>query len=375
MAFRGLAVMLCQSSAGAASWSAALWRRDCRLRAVAGLALVVLFVPSGYSSAAARFWISAADALPPGPDPAPEAPSIMGANGIDRTLYIWAQPESGKKLRNFSLNLWTDNPSVVDFSSVQDSIVVYNGPEHETTQRFQYVHDSTQGLAPTGPSTFAPYRIRGIQGFSVSDDLVTYTGVGGNTCAPGDLYCVDPANGPPAWLIASVKTRAEVDSGLANYYLQIGQRGMNHSFNNVIETTSATSVIFGIGSVPEYNADADREKTFGNDSADVTLKAIRRMAGDYRVDGKVDARDYVIWRKKFAEPSWTYSPLPDGDGNGIVNALDLEAWKVTYGNMNMGGGGGGNASASVPEPTSGLLFVIGYFWIACGRGQRRRRTI
>jgi hypothetical protein len=68
------------------------------------------------------------------------------------------------------------------------------------------------------------------------------------------------------------------------------------------------------------------------------------LAGDYNNDGKVDAADYVVWRKNPADFG--------GDPAGY------NAWR-----MNFGAGGGGSGALSghvaVPEPATTLLLLLG----------------
>jgi hypothetical protein len=60
--------------------------------------------------------------------------------------------------------------------------------------------------------------------------------------------------------------------------------------------------------------------------------------GDFNEDGKVDAADYVVWRKLNPNDSAAY-----------------EIWVNNYGDANAGTGGG---NASVPEPTNAMLLGI-----------------
>ncbi|MEX2307362.1 MAG: PEP-CTERM sorting domain-containing protein [Pirellulales bacterium] len=234
--------------------------------AIGLLLLITLAAPLRVSADPAHFWISTSNIF----SPAPEAPAIDGVRDSVRYLHIWAQPPPGKRLQNFSLNLVAD-PAVVSF--VNSSIVVYN-PEIDGKKRFEFVYDASEGLTATGSSQFPPYQIRGMQGFSIRGVVpfvyggITYAGIGGTTC-DNDPYCAMTANGP-AWLLASVASRAITDSGSAQYFLRIGANGMNYAG----ESTSQTSVVFGTDSEPQYNASTDREKTLPNDTtADFVLNA------------------------------------------------------------------------------------------------------
>jgi hypothetical protein len=75
------------------------------------------------------------------------------------------------------------------------------------------------------------------------------------------------------------------------------------------------------------------------------------LPGDYNLDGRVDAADYVVWRKT------------DGSQSGY------ELWRTNFGRT-AGLGAGNSATAAVPEP-AGILIVL----TAASAGLvRRRRT-
>jgi hypothetical protein len=75
------------------------------------------------------------------------------------------------------------------------------------------------------------------------------------------------------------------------------------------------------------------------------------ITGDYNHDGKVDAADYVIWRK-----------------TGINGAQGYTDWRSNFGTGGPGAGSG-LGGASVPEPASAVLLVIGL----AAFGSRRRK--
>jgi hypothetical protein len=74
------------------------------------------------------------------------------------------------------------------------------------------------------------------------------------------------------------------------------------------------------------------------------------LLGDFNEDGKVDAADYVIWRKNGS------SPLPN-DGGAADSAARFTLWKANFGNMLVTGGGSGGGA--VPEPSSMMLVLLG----------------
>jgi hypothetical protein len=88
------------------------------------------------------------------------------------------------------------------------------------------------------------------------------------------------------------------------------------------------------------------------------------IAGDFNEDGKVDAADYVKWRKNTAN-----NPLPNDDGL-TTQADRFTLWRANFGEMEMPGGG---ASGAVPEPSSAVLLSLAAMAIL-GRGVRASRS-
>jgi hypothetical protein len=75
------------------------------------------------------------------------------------------------------------------------------------------------------------------------------------------------------------------------------------------------------------------------------------VPGDFNEDDKVDAADYVLWRKN----ETANNPLPNDDGLA-TQADRFNLWRENFGEMEMPGGGAGGA---VPEPAAALLLVVG----------------
>jgi hypothetical protein len=76
------------------------------------------------------------------------------------------------------------------------------------------------------------------------------------------------------------------------------------------------------------------------------------LAGDFNSDGKVDAADYVVWRKGAAAPA------------------DYNTWRANYGAATASGSGSAGASpsqAAVPEPAGLVLMLIGMIGLLAGR--------
>jgi hypothetical protein len=80
------------------------------------------------------------------------------------------------------------------------------------------------------------------------------------------------------------------------------------------------------------------------------------LAGDYTRDGKVDAGDYLLWRRTLgANVSWFYGA--DGSGNRIIDAADYDRWSVAYGALSANAAA--VSGATIPEPTTATTLLIG----------------
>ena len=83
------------------------------------------------------------------------------------------------------------------------------------------------------------------------------------------------------------------------------------------------------------------------------------LAGDYNHDDRVDAADYVVWRKALNS---TTQLAADGSLNGIVDMADLTVWRGNFGATFPASGSGSGSGFSldmVPEPTGWGLCLFG----------------
>jgi hypothetical protein len=89
------------------------------------------------------------------------------------------------------------------------------------------------------------------------------------------------------------------------------------------------------------------------------------LAGDFNDDGKVDAADYVVWRKN----ETANSPLPND--NGLTTQADrFNLWRANFGNP-MGSGSSSGTAGSVPEPATMLLLLVAIAGLPAARSRRR----
>ncbi len=130
------------------------------------------------------------------------------------------------------------------------------------------------------------------------------------------------------------------------------------SHSGSLESTGTGSIdsieiaLFGNGSGNGLVSAAGRptgEREFFFNNLQITSAGI---AGDYNQDGKVDASDYVAWRKTLNQfvPQGTGA---DGDRDGMITQADYNIWRANYGLPS----GAGMAATTVPEPSERSLVV------------------
>jgi hypothetical protein len=84
------------------------------------------------------------------------------------------------------------------------------------------------------------------------------------------------------------------------------------------------------------------------------------VPGDYNEDNKVDAADYVVWRKY----NGGGTALPNDNRLGTpISSAHYDLWRTNFGSSIPGSGSG--ASAAVPEPSAAMLLLtamVGLWW-------------
>jgi DNA-binding beta-propeller fold protein YncE len=94
----------------------------------------------------------------------------------------------------------------------------------------------------------------------------------------------------------------------------------------------------------------------------------KTLVGDFDGDGDVDPDDYDKWKSDFGK--WVAAGNgADGNGDGIVNAADYTVWR-----NNLSGSQDLGHAAGVPEPSAGLLAMIGLMLALGTRSKKMFRS-
>ncbi len=120
------------------------------------------------------------------------------------------------------------------------------------------------------------------------------------------------------------------------------------------------SLLFGTGATA-LDVTSFAEDSFGNLYFMTIGGGIYRInsdafaQGDYNLSGTVDGRDFLIWQRQRGT-SVTANSGADGNGDGMVNDLDLAIWQDHYGEVAMLSAN--QTALSVPEPMTIALFLM-----------------
>lgn len=139
--------------------------------------------------------------------------------------------------------------------------------------------------------------------------------------------------------------------------------GASNMFTAMLDTSSA-----GTFTASYTLSFSDEDLPGATTLADLTLNLMGTVEAaivenaDFNGDNFVDGSDFLIWQTGFG----IGTTLAEGDANddNSVDALDLAVWETQYGVSPLA------SAASVPEPTAGLLMLLGMAWVGRrGRGR------
>ncbi len=132
----------------------------------------------------------------------------------------------------------------------------------------------------------------------------------------------------------------------------VGSNAIPGGGNATFDATLATACVGQFSAT--YLVQVSDEDLVGANSSFMVLNLAGQvigqpLAGDYDMDGDVDAEDYTVWTMDFGS---TTNLAADGSGNGIVDAEDFTIWRDNLGASHP------TCSSSVPESSGWLLVAL-----------------
>ncbi len=115
--------------------------------------------------------------------------------------------------------------------------------------------------------------------------------------------------------------------------------------------TTAKNIILNLAVGGDFGGDPDGTTVFPQTMLIDYVRVWHRqtgLTGDYNGDGRVDAADYVVWRKSVGQSG--IGLIADGSGNGSVGQEDYDDWRQNFGSNNLLSAAS-IAALSVPEPS------------------------
>ena len=321
------------------------------------LLCAVVLIGLSRPAMATNFWLSATGNVVTGSAPpvnAGAAETINHHSGTTSgTIFVWARPDSGETLLNWSLRLLSSDSSILTFtSSSVESLNPILGdtgtPDFDDIVRWEFVDE------PTGDSS----SITDIQGVNIFQVDRTGVGIGpDNTGTPYSDSFYDSVN--DAFLLSQIDYTLTGTLGQTNLFLQIGEQGLN----NLGQTSSQTSAVLGdLTDLPALNGESGRMQSSVNVDAIISV-----TNADFDSDSDIDGKDFLTWQRGFGLASPTFAQ-GDANDDDAVDGLDLTAWEQQF-----GGPPALSALQTVPEPSGLVLSLVGCFIL--WPGQRLRRFL
>lgn len=171
------------------------------------------------------------------------------------------------------------------------------------------------------------------------------------------LYVIDPTASYNVVKTINLSTSINTARDMAldkNGNLFISQFGGTGTTGAAIDFIPAANILNPATLTDNSSIDWYTTSTLASFSGiDIGFGAAAGLTGDYNGDGKVDARDYVVWRD-----------------TGINGAQGYTDWRNHFGATSGSGSSLGSAT-SVPEPASVMLLALASCWgLIAGRPQR-----
>jgi hypothetical protein len=110
---------------------------------------------------------------------------------------------------------------------------------------------------------------------------------------------------------------------------------------------------------------------WGDNAIQVVQQARPEVLGDYNQNGKVDAADYVVWRKLLGPGAL---PNEGGVSNNLVDEADYQFWRSRFGATAETPPGVGSMVSSVPDPSTCALLLLGVLPTLISHRRRRSHS-
>ncbi|HEY3393537.1 MAG TPA: LamG-like jellyroll fold domain-containing protein [Lacipirellulaceae bacterium] len=274
----------------------------------------------------------------------------LNASGTNERLTVWLDPtgvETGGTTAQVEANVLTDLNALIGTLHMQGSV-----PGAPTPLGRSFIDDVAIGTAWNSVAEVDVPRLtlridpmtggaRIVNTSSVALELNSYS-----------IESEDGSLNPAGW---NSLDNQDVGNWLEN--LATADQLVETSFEG--STTVSPGGQLSLGNLFTANAMQDVTARFGTLDGLVNLLPVEygpdvSLEGDFNGDGKVDAADYVVWRKT------------DGSQPGYV------AWRANFGRT---AGASAAASAAVPEPGMvGLILLAAFGAVQLGHWKRADRT-
>jgi hypothetical protein len=134
---------------------------------------------------------------------------------------------------------------------------------------------------------------------------------------------------------------------------------------NILATSTVVQGDFSSVVLPALTSGLAWDLVYGANS--VALRVI--LQGDYNRDNRVDAADYILWRRTFNRN------VPNGEGadsnyDGVINVLDFNVWRLNFGTS-----AGVGASSNIEQIPESIGFVTLAMWAISAVVGRRQKLL
>lgn len=199
-------------------------------------------------------------------------------------------------------------------------------------------------VAPSGPDIFGG-TVPVI--YSLVEDSSNFTPDGGPR-----ILGVDPMLGPLADNGGPTQTHALLPGSPA---IDMGEQGVDspplfdqrgNGFPRIVDGNNDTAAVIDIGAF-EFNPGSPV------------------LLGDYHMDGRVNAADYIVWRNTEGDSVTPFSGA-DGNGNGLIDDGDYQVWRDHFGNTLPPGAASGDGAKAADDQSADAVGAVLGFMLAPG---------